>query len=138
MFPSPNMIWLKSRFVTEGWTGWTFSYFLTFNFLRLKFSRQYAYQETLLCEISPILNLIKIKSEELDIQFEFRTCIKSCISRQRHVFSKKDENFRISWGGLYNQPKVKDLANIRSPLYGCTFIQLIFSCCCSQLLGTPH
>ena len=102
MFPSPNMIWLKSRFVTEGRTGRTFSYFLTFNFLRLKCSRQYAYQETLSWKISPILNLIKIKSEELDIQFEFRTCIKSCISQQWHFLVKR---------------KVKDLANIRSLLY---------------------
>ena len=50
--------------------------FLTWIFLYLSwiFSsfQQYAYQETWLCEISPVLNLIKIKSEELDIQFEFR------------------------------------------------------------------
>ena len=59
--------------------------------------RQYALAGKLdYMKFSPILNLIKIKSEELDIQFEFRTCIKSCISQQRHVFSKKDENFRIS------------------------------------------
>ena len=32
-------------------------------------------RKTWLYEIPPILNLIKIKSEELDIQFEFRTCL---------------------------------------------------------------
>ena len=50
---------------------------------------------------SPILNLIKIKSEELDIQFEFRTWVKlnqSAVPRDCPVFIRSirlDHNYKL-------------------------------------------
>ena len=49
----------------------------------------------------PILNLIKIKSEELDIQFEFRTWVKlnqSAVPRDFPVFIRflrLDQNYKL-------------------------------------------